>query len=167
MAEYPTFLIGMTPTVVEGRVRLRRGRLGAHVLRPAGRRQGVGGTTQDLWAIAVAVYLSLLGPQGIGELGRGCMQRARYAAARLSALPGVEAPALSGPVFKELVVSFSGTGKTAAEINERLLEHGIYGGKDISGEFPELGESALYCFTEVHAQADIDRLVDDLEEVLR
>ena len=161
VAEYPTFLIGMTPTVVEGEYGFGEVAWERMSYVQRGDAKEYGGTTQNLWAIAVAVYLSLLGPQGIAELGRGCMQRARYAAARLSALPGVEAPALSGPVFKELVVSFTGTGKTAAEINERLLEHGIYGGKDLSGEFPELGESALYCFTEVHAQADIDRLVDD------
>ena len=166
VAEYPTFLIGMTPTVVEGEYGFGEVAWERMSYVQRGDAKEYGGTTQNLWAIAVAVYLSLLGPQGIAELGRGCMQRARYAAARLSALPGVEAPALSGPVFKELVVSFTGTGKTAAEINERLLEHGIYGGKDISGEFPELGESALYCFTEVHAQADIDRLVTTLAEVL-
>ena len=32
--------------------------------------------------------------------------------------------------------------------------------------FPWLGESALYCFTEVHTKEDIDQLVSTLEEVL-
>ncbi len=89
------------------------------------------------------------------------MQRARYAAQRLSALPGVEAPALSAPFFKELVVSFSDTGKTAAEINERPAGARHLRRQGHLREFPELGQSALYCFTEVHTQADIDRLVDD------
>ena len=31
--------------------------------------------------------------------------------------------------------------------------------------FPELGESALYCITELHTQDDIDRLADTLSEV--
>ena len=47
-----------------------------------------------------------------------------------------------------------------AEINRALRAHGIFGGKDLSRDFPELGQSALYCVTEVHTQADIDRLVD-------
>ena len=106
VAEYPTFLIGMTPTVVEGEYGFGEVAWERMSYVQRGDAKEYGGTTQNLWAIAVAVYLSLLGPQGIAELGRGCMQRARYAAARLSALPGVEAPALSGPVFKELVVSF-------------------------------------------------------------
>ena len=54
-----------------------------------------------------------------------------------------------------------------ADINQALLARGIFGGKDLSGEFPELGQSALYCVSEVHTKDDIDRLVVALEEVLR
>jgi glycine cleavage system P protein (glycine dehydrogenase) subunit 1 len=166
VAEYPTFLVGMTPTQVEGEYGFGEVAWERMSYVTRGESKEYGGTTQNLWAIAVAVYLALLGPQGLEELGRGCMQRSRYAAGRLSSLDGVEAPALSGPFFKELVVSFSGTGTTVSEINARLLERGIHGGKDLSAEFPELGQAALYCFTETHAQADIDRLVTTLEEVL-
>ena len=34
------------------------------------------------------------------------------------------------------------------------------------GEFPALGQSALYAVTEIHSQADIDRLAVSLQEVL-
>ena len=44
---------------------------------------------------------------------------------------------------------------------------GIFGGADLSVEYPELGQSALYCVTEVHTKADVDRLADELAEVLR
>jgi len=54
-----------------------------------------------------------------------------------------------------------------AEINKALLARGIFGGKDLTREFPQLGNSALYCVTEVHTQDDINRLVDMLKEVLR
>jgi glycine dehydrogenase subunit 1 len=94
------------------------------------------------------------------------MQRSQYAAARLSELPGVEAPALDAPFFKEFVVSFAGTGKTVAEVNAALMRRGIFGGKDLSSEFPELGQSALYCVTETHTKADVDRLVETLAEVI-
>ncbi len=36
----------------------------------------------------------------------------------------------------------------------------------VSQEFPDLGQSALYCVTEVHTKADIDRLVAALGEVV-
>jgi glycine dehydrogenase subunit 1 len=54
-----------------------------------------------------------------------------------------------------------------AEVNTALRGRGILGGKDLSAEYPELGESALYCVTEIHTKADIDRLAAELEEVLR
>ena len=95
------------------------------------------------------------------------MERSRYAAVRLGELPGVRSPALDAPFFKEFVVDFGGTGRTVADVNLALRERGIFGGKDLSAEFPDLGQSALYCVTEMHTKADIDRLADELEEVLR
>ena len=56
--------------------------------------------------------------------------------------------------------------KTVAEINKALLSYKIFGGKDISGEFTELGNSALYCVTEVHSQEDIQKLADAMKEVV-
>ncbi len=53
-----------------------------------------------------------------------------------------------------------------AEINQRLLDHAIFGGKDLSAEFPELGQSALYCVTEYHSEANIVELAIALKEVL-
>ncbi len=165
VAEYPTFLVGMVPTVQGeygfGEVRWERM---SYVQR--GEAKEYAGTTQNLWAIGAAVYLSLLGPRGIAELGEGIMQRARYAAQRLGEIPGVTAPALSAPFFKEFVVDFSGTGTTVAGINAALRERGIYGGKDLSAEFPTHGQISLYCVTEVHTKDDIDRLTQALSEVI-
>jgi glycine dehydrogenase subunit 1 len=125
------------------------------------------GTAQTIWAIVAGVYLALMGPQGMRELGETIMQRSAYAASRLGQIEGVVAPVLKGPTFKEFVVNFDGCGKSVAGINAGLLERGILGGKDLTNEFPELGRSALYCVTEIHSKADIDRLVTTLEEVLR
>jgi len=72
---------------------------------------------------------------------------------------------LSPSFFKELVVDFDGTGKTVAEINKKLLGHRIFGGKDLSAELPELGQSALYCVTEFYDQADIETLASAVREV--
>jgi len=65
------------------------------------------------------------------------------------------------------VVNFDGTGKTVAEINKALLKHKIFGGKDLTKEFPELGNSALYCVTEVHTKDDVDRLANALKEAVK
>ena len=95
------------------------------------------------------------------------MARARYAALQIDKIEGIRAPVFSGPHFQEFVVDFNGTGQTVSQINKTLLEAGIFGGKDLSYEFPELGQSALYCVTEVHAQGDLDRLAHSLQEAVR
>ena len=64
------------------------------------------------------------------------------------------------------MVNFDETGKSVKDINKALLKYNIFGGKDISPEFPELGSSALYCVTEMHSQDDIKRLASALKEVL-
>jgi glycine dehydrogenase subunit 1 len=100
------------------------------------------------------------------DLGEGIMTRARYAMLALDRIPGVKAPLFEGPHFKEFVVNFDGTGQTVAEINQALLGRDIFGGKDLSREFPELGQSALYCVTEVHTRQDIHTLAAALKEVV-
>jgi glycine cleavage system P protein (glycine dehydrogenase) subunit 1 len=166
VVEYPTFLIGLAPTVVPGEYGFGEVMWERISYVQRGESSEYAGTTQNLWAIVAAVYLSLLGPQGLAELGQGIMQRSQYTAKRLSQLPGVTAPALAAPFFKEFVVRFDDTGKTVADINAHLRERGIFGGKNLSAEFPALGQSALYCVTEIHTQRDIDRLVDALGEVI-
>jgi glycine dehydrogenase subunit 1 len=167
VSEYPMFLIGIGPTAVEGEYGFGEVVWERTSYVQRGDSREYTGTTQNLWAIAAGAYLALVGPQGLVELGRGIVQRARYAAGRLNELPGVRAPRLSAPFFKEFVVDFSGSRLGVAEINGRLRERGIFGGLDLSAQYPELGESALFCVTEVHTKADIDRLADELAEVLR
>jgi glycine dehydrogenase subunit 1 len=167
VSEYPTFLIGVGPTAVEGEYAFGEVVWERTSYVQRGDSKEYTGTTQNLWAIAAGAYLALLGPEGLAELGRGILERARYAAKRLGEVPGVRAPVLNAPFFKEFVVDFDETGRTVAEINHALRERGIFGGLDLSEQYPELGQSALFCVTEVHTQDDIDRLADELAEVLR
>ena len=80
-------------------------------------------------------------------------------------MPGVTLP-MGDAFFKEFPVCFDDAGKTAGDVNRALLERGVFGGRDLSGDYPWLGQSALYCVTEVHSRADIDRLAAALREVL-
>jgi glycine dehydrogenase subunit 1 len=63
-------------------------------------------------------------------------------------------------------VNFDATGKTVRQINAGLLDRRVFGGKDLSGEFPRFGQSALYCISEIHAVEDLKRLVQALKEVI-
>jgi glycine dehydrogenase subunit 1 len=164
--EYPSRLFGVAPTAVEGEYGF--GDVAYERTSFAVRDEGKEwvGTAAALWGITAGVYLALMGPQGMVEIGEGIMQRCRYAMQKVSELPGVMVPFASVPHFTEFVVGFNGTGKTVAQINQALLERDIFGGKDLSAEFPALGQSALFCVTEVHTQSDIDRLVSALKKVL-
>ena len=124
------------------------------------------GTQTALWGITAGVYLATMGPAGMEEVGNIIMANAQYAASRLATVPGVKVDPFGSVFFKEFVVDFSDTGKTVAEINKALLSRGIFGGKDISGEFPALGQAALYCVTEIHTREDIDELVLALKKIV-
>ena len=124
-------------------------------------------TNEALMAIAACVYLSILGPRGLTDLCNVISERTHYAQRKLSELPGVKAPYFDSFHFMEFAVNFDKTGKKVSEINETLLNAGIQGGLDLSAMFPDLGQTALYCFSEVHSHVDIDMLVDKLQQVLR
>jgi glycine dehydrogenase subunit 1 len=164
--EYPTLQVSTCPTTVPG----ERG-YGITLFEQTsyGAREEANdwtGNSVYLWAVANAAFMAAMGPRGFAELGEAVLQRSHYAAARLSELPGVSIRFPTG-FWRELVVDFNESGLTTSEINKALRERGIFGGLDLSREFPELGQSALFCLTELHSQADIDRLCESLEEVLR
>lgn len=123
------------------------------------------GTGAGLWMVAGAVYMSLMGPQGFREIGETIIKRSHYAARRLAEVPGVGIR-FGDAFFKELVVDFGGTGKTVAGINAALRERGIFGGYDLSRHFPDLGQSALYCVTELHTKNDLDGLAAAVREIV-
>ncbi|MBN9547837.1 MAG: aminomethyl-transferring glycine dehydrogenase subunit GcvPA [Alphaproteobacteria bacterium] len=163
--EYPTFLVSIAPTSVEGEhgFGLSLFHQTSYGMRDEGK-DWTGNSTY-LWTIAGAAYMALLGPQGFVELGRAILGNAHRAARRIGSLGGVTIVRPAG-FFKEFLVDFSATGKSVAEINKALLRHGIFGGIDLSAQEPSLGQTALYCVTEIHGDADIDRLVSALETVL-
>ena len=167
VAEYPGLLYGITTSVQEGEYSF--GEVFYERTSYASREKGKDfiGTTTALWGIAAGVYMALMGPQGFRDLGEGIMQRVKYAQGLLSSIKGIKVPVLKSPSFKEFVVNFDGTGKTVAEINKALLEHKIFGGKDLSQEFPEYGQSALYCITEIHTKEDLKKLALALEQVIQ
>ena len=165
--EYPSRLFGIAPTAVEGEYGF--GDVAYERTSFAVREEGKEwvGTAAALWGITAGVYLALMGPQGMRELGETMMARTRYAMTRLAAIPGVRVPFADQHHVKEFVVDLAGSGRTVAEVSAALVERGIFFGADVRHELPGLGAPALVCVTEVHTKADIDRLAVELEEVLR
>jgi glycine dehydrogenase subunit 1 len=123
-------------------------------------------SNEALCAVASAVYMALLGPHGLRELGEAIMYKANYAIRLLSRIDGLKTPVFKSIHFKEFTVNFDGAGLSVRNVNERLLSMGIHGGKDVSKEFPELGQTALYCVTEIHSKESIDLLAESLEKIV-
>jgi glycine dehydrogenase subunit 1 len=164
--EYPSRLFGIAPTSNPGEYGF--GDVAYERTSFAVREEGVEwvGTAAALWGITAGIYLALMGPQGMQDIGEGILARSLYATLEINKVRGVKVPVFQAPHFKEFVVNFDGTGKSVSDINQGLLARDIFGGVDLSKQFPELGESALYCVTEVHTKDDIDRLVKTLVEVI-
>lgn len=165
--EYPSRLFGIAPTVKEGEygfgdVAYDRTSFG-HLRESA---KEYVGTQTALWGITAGVYLATMGPSGMEQVGKTMLQNSHYAVAELNKLKKLSANPAGAAFMKEFIVDFNSSGKTVKEINKALLNYGIFGGKDLSREFPELGQSALYCVTEIHMKEDIDKLVSALLRIL-
>jgi glycine dehydrogenase subunit 1 len=165
IAEYPLFLYSITDTIEEGEYGF--GNCTFERTSYVGREKAKDwvGTVSGLWAITAAVYMALMGPQGFRDIGRSIIRRSHYAIKLLSEIKGVKV-LLGDQFFKEFVVNFDGANRTVRTVNDALLDYNIFGGKDLSSEFPELGNSALYCITEMHTEEDINKLVYSLKKVL-
>lgn len=164
--EYPTLQVSLTDTIEPGEMAFA---LTLFEQSSYGSREDGNdwtGNSVYLWAVANATYMSLMGPSGFKSIGHSILERSHYAALKIAEIPNLTIPWRTD-FFKEFVVNFDATDKTVAEVNTALMTHKIFGGKDLSEDFPELGQSALYSVTEIHTQEDLDTLVAALEEVTK
>ena len=120
-------------------------------------------TNQTLNAVAAAVYLSWLGPAGLAELGERCLRAARYAADRLSAVPGVSLAYPDQPFVKEFVLRLPAD---PAEVCGRLADRGWLAGLPLGGLAPALSDGLLVAVTERRTRAEIDGMAEALAGVL-
>ncbi|MBK5253377.1 MAG: aminomethyl-transferring glycine dehydrogenase subunit GcvPA [Peptostreptococcaceae bacterium] len=163
VAEYPSLLFGVLPTTRKGEYGF--GQVAFERTSYGSREKGKDfiGTCSALHGMVAAVYLALMGPQGMIDLGSGIMQRVDYAKKELAKISGIKI--YEGFNFKEFVVNFDDYGLLVNEINNKLLQRSIFGGIDLSEDFSVLGNSALYAITEMLTKEDIDELVNALKEI--
>ncbi len=119
-------------------------------------------TNQGLMVTAATLYLALLGPKGLEQVAAACHANTRALVERLNQGPGVSR-AFNRPVFHEAVLKLP---RPAGEVLDGLLAHGILGGFDLSGDYPELGHALLVCATETRDEADLQRYAEALAEVV-
>lgn len=120
-------------------------------------------TNEGLIALAATVYLETMGRKGIQEVAHQCVQKAAYAARKISALPGFSLP-FTGARFNEFVVRAP---INAVDLLSKLgTEKGIDGGLALSRFLPGHQNDILVCVTETNTREQIDALVAGLSSVL-
>jgi len=108
-------------------------------------------TNQALVALMVNIFMTVYGKVGLRELAKQNLAKAAYAAEQLGKHGKV---LFSGaPRFNEFVIQ---TSEDAYAINNRLLGHKLVGGLPLKKFYPELGNAALWCCTEMTTRTAID-----------
>jgi glycine dehydrogenase subunit 1 len=118
-------------------------------------------TNQGLCMLAVTIYLTVMGKQGLRELALLNLSKTDYMKNKLSKIQGFEVR-FSGDTFNEIVLKCP---KPTNEIRDALLEYKILAGLPLGNYYPELDDSLLLCATELNTVEDIDLLADKLETV--
>jgi glycine dehydrogenase subunit 1 len=116
-------------------------------------------TNQALVALMANIFMTIYGKVGLRELAKQNLAKTAYATGQF----GKHAKVLfkAAPRFNEFVVQ---TGEDPYVINSRLLGHKIVGGLPLKKFFPELGNAALWCCTEMTTRGAIDTAVGMLAE---
>jgi len=112
-------------------------------------------TNTALLALRAACYLAAMGPEGIRSVAELCLQKARYAAERLTAGPGVSL-AFEAPTFNEFVLRAPDGG--VQRIIESAQREGIFAGLPLGRWYPDLSDCLLVAVTEKRTKTEIDRL---------
>ena len=114
-------------------------------------------TNQGLCALAVTVFLCLLGRRGLRQLARQNVTRSHYAQEVLTHHSPCQAR-FSAPFFNEFVLRVP----HAEAVWQRLKAEGLVAGLPLAEWYPELSDCVLVCVTETHPRADIERLAHGL-----
>lgn len=118
-------------------------------------------TNQSLMAAAAAVYMALLGPDGLRQIATVSLQRAHQLAAQIQALPGYDL-VYDGPFFHEFVVRCP---IAAQAVIDQAVAVGLCPGVALSRWFPARSQDLLVCVTEMNSAAEMERLETFLREL--
>ena len=111
-------------------------------------------TNQALVALMVNIFMTVYGKAGLMELAKQNLAKTAYAVAQFGKHARVLFAGASR--FNEFVVR---TSEDPYAINSRILGHKIVGGLPLKKFYPELGNAALWCCTELTTRSAIDTAV--------
>ena len=119
-------------------------------------------TNQALNALAMLVYLSFMGPQGLQRLADISLQRAHYLEEKLTEIPGVSL-LYKQPYLHEFAIK---TSVLAETLLNQLKDRGILGGINLSKFHSGFDNAILVTVTEMNDAQELDNYASVLKEVL-
>lgn len=120
-------------------------------------------TNQGLMVTAAAIFMSLLGPEGLRRVAAQSHANMLQLTEQLEKLPGVKR-VYSGPCFHEAVLTLPGP---INEILQALKEQHILGGLNLQEHYPELNNALLVCATETKTADDLNKYSEMLGKILK
>jgi glycine dehydrogenase subunit 1 len=115
-------------------------------------------TNQALVALMSTIYMNVYGREGLKELATQNLAKAHYAAGQFAKKVKVLFP--KAKRFNEFVVQSK---EDPHVITDRLLQKKMIGGFNLGKFYPELGNAALWCCTEVNTRQQIDAAVEAVQ----
>lgn len=164
LRQMPGRIVGMTEEVGGGargyvlalatrEQHIRRGRATSNIC-----------TNESLLALAAAAYMALMGRQGIRGVSARILKRTAYAKRRISE-EGCEVR-FPGASFRDFVVDF-GDPRAEARVRAELRRNGMLGGRPMEADGIGIPGGAVFAVTELHEEAQIERLATALKLALR
>jgi glycine dehydrogenase subunit 1 len=118
-------------------------------------------SNQSLNAIMAAIYLSLMGKEGLEEVALYSLNAAHYLYQRLKETGKIKFP-FSSVFFNEFVWKID----CADKIINKLYKKNIIAGLDLGKFYPQLKDCILSYCSEIKTKEEIDNFVELLKEVL-
>jgi glycine dehydrogenase subunit 1 len=119
-------------------------------------------SNEALCAVATAVYMSILGREGLEEIARINMWKAKKLSEEINKITGFKAPLFNSSHFNEFAVKLP---IEPATLNKKLLNEGIQGGYSLKKYFPELGNSMILAATEKCTDENVNKLIVALKKI--
>jgi glycine dehydrogenase subunit 1 len=114
-------------------------------------------TNQNLCALWVSIWLSLMGKEGFVELAEQNISKSEYAKSQFTKSGKVKLRYSKSPTFNEFVIDLNGS---AREFSEKCLAHSVAPGLSLEHFNSNDTQGLLVSITEKKSKDDIDLLAD-------
>jgi glycine dehydrogenase subunit 1 len=119
-------------------------------------------TNVSLCALQAAIFMAVVGKNGLKEMAQLNLDKAEYAKQLLSAIKGVEVKR-SSPTFNEFTVHLP---RDASQVVAAMMRKGFAAGFPLGRYYPGMERYLLVAVTEKRTKEEIDRYAKALQEAL-